>query len=136
MIKSIVGKKGTGKTNKLIAEVNEAVKTDKGHLVFINDTSRHMFDLDYKVRLVDTQEYAIKNYDALYGMICGILSQDYDISSIFIDSVTKIVKDGDIFAAGDIFEDIADVCEKHNVKLTITARIDTAEVPEYIKKYL
>ncbi len=136
MIKFIVGKKGTGKTNKLIAEVNEAVKTDKGHLVFINDTSRHMFDLDYKVRLVDTQEYAIKNYDALYGMICGILSQDYDVSTIFIDSVTKIVKEGDINAAEDVFAGIADLCEKHNVCITITASIDVADVPEYMKKYL
>ena len=136
MIKFIVGKKGTGKTNKLIAEVNEAVKVDKGHLVFINDTSRHMFDLDSKVRLVDTQEYAIKNYDALYGMICGILSQDYDISTIFVDSVTKIVKGGDINAAEDVFAGIADVCEKHDVSMTITASIDADEVPEYMKKYL
>lgn len=136
MIKFIVGKKGTGKTNKLIAEVNEAVKTDKGHLVFINDTSRHMFDLDSKVRLVDTQEYAIKNYDALYGMICGILSQDYDISTIFVDSVTKIVKGGDINVAEDVFAGIADVCEKHNVDMIITASIDANEVPEYMKKYL
>ena len=136
MIKFIVGKKGTGKTNKLIAEVNEAVKTDKGHLVFINDTSRHMFDLDSKVRLVDTQEYAIKNYDALYGMVCGILSQDYDISTIFIDSVTKIVKGGDIGVAEDVFEGIADVCEKHGASMTITASIDADEVPEYMKKYL
>lgn len=136
MIKFIVGKKGTGKTNKLIAEVNEAVKTDKGHLVFINDTSRHMFDLDYKVRLVDTQEYAIKNYDALYGMICGILSQDYDISTIFVDSVTKIVKEGDINLAADVFEGIADVCEKHSVNVTITASIDVNDVPDYMKKYI
>lgn len=136
MIKFIVGKKGTGKTNKLIAEVNEAVKTDKGHLVFINDTSRHMFDLDSKVRLVDTQEFAIKNYDALYGMICGILSQDYDISTIFVDSVTKIVKGGDINAAEDAFAGIADVCEKNGASMIITASIDVSEVPEYMKKYL
>ncbi len=136
MIKFIVGKKGTGKTNKLIAHVNEAVKTEKGHLVFINDTSRHMFDLDSKVRLVDAQEYAIKNYDALYGMICGILSQDYDISEIFVDSVTKIVKEGDINAAEDVFAGIAEVCEKHNVTMTITASIDAEEVPEYMKKYI
>ena len=50
MVKFIIGQKGTGKTKQLIDKVNEAVKIDKGHIVFINKSNRHMFDLDYQVR--------------------------------------------------------------------------------------
>ena len=136
MIEIVAGDKGKGKTKVLLEKSNEDIKNINGSIIFVDKSSKHMYDLDSKVRLVDTQEYAIKNYDALYGMICGILSQDYDISTIFVDSVTKIVKGGDIIAAEDVFAGIADVCEKHNVSMIITASIDANEVPEYMKKYL
>ncbi|MBR2471751.1 MAG: hypothetical protein IKB55_03605 [Clostridia bacterium] len=136
MVKFIIGAKGSGKTNKLIESVNEAVKIDKGQLVFINDSKRHMFDLNYKVRLVDTQEFALKSYEALYGLICGIISQNYDISNIFIDSITKTVAGGDFAAAGDVIDAIAAVCDKHGVNLTVTASVDADAAPEFIKKYL
>ncbi len=136
MVKFIIGAKGSGKTNKLIESVNEAVKIDKGQLVFINDSKRHMFDLNHKVRLVDTQEFSIKSYKALYGLICGIISQNYDISNIFIDSITKIVADDDFNAAGEIIDEIASVCDKHNVSLTVTASVDVAAAPKFVEKYL
>ncbi|MBQ9097559.1 MAG: hypothetical protein IJY55_04110 [Clostridia bacterium] len=136
MVKFIIGAKGSGKTNKLIESVNEAVKIDKGQLVFINDSKRHMFDLNYKVRLVDTQEFALKSYEALYGLICGIISQNYDISNIFIDSITKIVVGDDFDAVGDVIDAIAAVCDKHDVNLTVTASIETEAAPKFVKKYL
>ena len=136
MVKFIIGAKGSGKTNKLIESVNEAVKIDKGQLVFINDSKRHMFDLSHKVRLVDTQEFSIKSYDALYGLICGIISQNYDISNIFIDSITKIVAEDDFNEAGSIIDEIAAVCDKHGVNLTVTASIDVAAAPKFVEKYI
>lgn len=137
MVKFIIGTKGSGKTNKLIEMVNEAVKIDKGHIVFINDDSqRHIFDLDYKIRLIDTQGYHMASYKTLYGMLCGIMSQDYDISNIFIDSITKVVKNEDIAEAEGAIRDIEELCEKNNVNLVITASIAEADAPEFIKKYV
>lgn len=136
MLKFIIGKKGSGKTSRLIESVNTAVKTDKGHLVFINNSKRHMFDLDSRVRLIDTAEYNITTYASLYGLVCGVLAQDYDVSTIFVDSMTKIVVDEDINASHDAVEGLSVLCEKHNVDIIITASVDVADAPDFIKKYV
>lgn len=136
MVKFIIGKKGSGKTNKLIDMVNEAVKTDKGHIVFINNSARHMFNLNYKVRLIDTQNFEINSYDTLYGLICGILSQDYDVSNIFVDSITKIVGDDELAHAEKVIAELDRLLEASNVNLVITASVDVDAAPEFVKKYL
>lgn len=136
MVKFIIGKKGSGKTNKLIDMVNEAVKTDKGHIVFINNSARHMFSLNYKVRLIDTQNFKIDSYETLYGLICGILSQDYDVSNIFVDSITKIVGDIDLKHGEDVISELDKLLEESNVNLVVTASVDVDAAPEFIKKYL
>ena len=136
MLKFIIGKKGSGKTNKLIESVNTAVKTDDGHIVFINNGKRHIFDLDSRIRLVDTDEYKVASYQAIYGMICGVLAQDYDISAIFVDSITKIIKDEDIKSAEAAIEALAELCDKNGVNVVITASIDSDDAPDFIKKYV
>lgn len=136
MVKFIIGKKGSGKTNKLIDMVNEAVKTDKGHIVFINNSARHMFSLNYKVRLIDTQNFKIDSYETLYGLICGILSQDYDVSNIFVDSITKIVDDVDLKHGEAVIKELDKLLEESNVNLVVTASVDVDAAPEFIKKYL
>ena len=136
MVKFIIGKKGSGKTNKLIDMVNEAVKTDKGHIVFINNSARHMFSLNYKVRLIDTQNFKIDSYETLYGLICGILSQDYDVSNIFVDSIPRIVDDVDLKHGEAVIEELDKLLEESNVNLVVTASVDVDAAPEFIKKYL
>ena len=136
MVKFIIGKKGSGKTNKLIDMVNEAVKTDKGHIVFINNSARHMFSLNYKVRLIDTQNFKIDSYETLYGLICGILSQDYDVSNIFVDSITRIVDDVDLKHGEAVIEELDKLLEESNVNLVVTASVDVDAAPEFLKKYL
>ena len=93
MIKVIIGEKGTGKTAKLIEAVHAAEKAATGNVVFVNKGTRHVLDLSHKVRLVDTEEYGIETYDEFYGFIGGMLSQNYDIAHIFVDSITKIVSE-------------------------------------------
>lgn len=136
MVNLIIGKKGTGKTKQLIDRVNAAVQIDKGHLVFINNGQRHVYDLDHKIRLIDTSDFKIDTYQSLYGLLCGVMAQDYDISNIFIDSITKIIPGQDIADAECVFEELEHVAAKANVNVVITASIDVEDAPEYIKKYL
>ncbi|MDP4118476.1 MAG: twitching motility protein PilT [Bacillota bacterium] len=136
MLKLIIGRKGTGKTKQLIDSINEAVNTENGHIVFINNGTRHVFDLSSKVRLIDTSEYSITKYNTFYGFLCGVMAQDYDISNIFVDSVNKIITEDDIVVAGELFKSLDDVTTKHNVNIIITVSIDVADAPEYMKKYL
>ena len=90
MIQILAGEKGQGKTKKLIDMANEASKTVDGNVVFIDDDSRHMYDLHYGIRFVETSKYKICSYEVLIGFIYGILSQNGDIQKVFIDGLGNI----------------------------------------------
>ncbi len=135
MIKVIIGEKGTGKTAKLIDAVNAAEAASKGNIVFINKGDRHIFDLTHKVRIVDSVDYNISDYDEFYGFVCGILSQNYDIANIFVDSITKIVNK-DLDALAKCLDKLAVIAEKSNVEIMIIVSLKESETPEAVKKYL
>ncbi|MGN1097513.1 MAG: twitching motility protein PilT [Clostridia bacterium] len=135
MIKVIIGEKGTGKTAKLIDAVNAAEAASKGNIVFINKGDRHIFDLTHKVRIVDTVDYAISDYSEFYGLVCGILSQNYDIANIFIDSITKIVNN-DMAALEACLDKLSAVSEKNNVEIMVILSMKEADATDGIKKYL
>ncbi len=135
MLKFIMGEKGQGKTKALIDSVHQAIESEKGAIVFINSGNRHITDVDYRVRLVDTSEYEIESLNDFYGMLCGILSQNFDVSYIFIDSLTKITK----FEEDELvkFAEKANaLCEKHNLQVLVTISMSTEGVSEDVKKYL
>ena len=90
MITLILGRKGSGKTKKLMAQCNAAVEQSKGNVVFIEKDNTLTYDLSHKARLVAAEDYGIKGFDALYGYIAGMCAGNYDITDIFVDSVLKI----------------------------------------------
>ena len=92
MIQLIVGSKGGGKTQYLIDLANDTVAKADGHVVYIDKSTKHMFELDKHIRLIDASRYPLKNADEFVGFICGILSQDHDLEKIFLDSFTKNLK--------------------------------------------
>ncbi|MBR4015035.1 MAG: hypothetical protein IKI88_02385 [Anaerotignum sp.] len=91
MVKILAGEKGEGKTKKMIAMANEASKEAKGSIVFVDDDSSHMYDLHYSVRFVDTPKFIMENPLVFRGFVCGILSQNSDIETIYIDGLNHIV---------------------------------------------
>lgn len=135
MIKVIIGEKGTGKTAKLIDAVNAAEAASNGSIVFINKGDRHIFDLTHRVRIVDTDEYSIAGYDEFYGFVCGILSQNYDIANIFIDSITKIVNT-DMGALTACLDRLNAVSEKTNTEIMVIVSMNEDAAPDGIKKYI
>ena len=64
MIKIICGPKGSGKTKKIIDAANAAVETAKGHLIFVTDTKRYMYDLKREIRFIDVTDYAVAGEEA------------------------------------------------------------------------
>lgn len=136
MIKVIIGKKGSGKTKTLIESVNAAVDTAKGNIVFISsDTKRHIYDIDHSVRMVDTGDFSLKFYDEFYGFICGIISNNFDISNVYVDSIYKIVDDRET-GLEEFFENIAKISEKFSIDFLFTMSMDEGDAPEFLKKYL
>ncbi len=134
MIRVILGEKGTGKTKMLINSVHAAVESEKGNVVFINNGSQHMTDVSHKIRLVDTSEFSIGAYDEFYGLVCGILAQNYDVSYIFVDSITKIAN-GEMEDLEKLLEKLSALCEKFEVQMAMTISLSAADASDKIKAF-
>lgn len=135
MIKLLIGEKGTGKTKAMLDGVQAALDRNHGSVVFINNNKRHVLDLNYKIRMVDTSEFSITNFEELYGLICGIISQNFDITDMFLDSITKIA-DGSMDDIAKFLDKLNAICEKFEVSLLVTASIKPEDASEAIKRYL
>ena len=86
MVTLLIGKKGSGKTKKLIQLANEAVAASQGNVVVIEKGAKLTYDITSKARLIDTDQYQIKGYDMLFGFLSGICAGNYDVTDILIDS--------------------------------------------------
>ena len=135
MIHVIMGLKGSGKTKTLIDAIHAAVAEAHGDVVCIEYGRKLTYDVTYKVRLVDSKEYAISNSDMLKGFLSGMHAGNFDITHVFIDNLYKTI--GNDKAAG---EDFIQWCAKfaavNNMEITITLSEDPAEVSESLKQYI
>ena len=131
MLKLIIGKKGSGKTKKLIDAVTAAAEASKGNVVCIEKSSTLTLNITHTVRLVDTDHYEISGYDAFYGFISGICAGNYDVTHVGIDAILRICdRNYDLLAA---FLKKLDVLSKDaNVEFIITVSADKAELPASI----
>ena len=135
MIKVIMGLKGSGKTKKLIDSINAALADASGDVVCIEYGKKLTYDVNYRVRLVDSEEYAICNSDMLKGFLSGLHAGNFDITNIYIDNLYKTI--GTDRANGEEFVAwCAKFAETNNMNITITISDDVALASEEVKKYL
>ena len=118
MITLILGKKGSGKTKKLMDLCKAAVEQSKGNVVFIEKDNTLTYDLSHKARLVAAEDYSIKCFGCLYGFVAGMCAGNYAITDIFVDSTLKI--------GGDDLDELANFVEKlakleANITLSVSA---------------
>ena len=135
MLKLIIGVKGTGKTKNLINLVNAAVENTHGNVVCIEKGTKLRYDVKYKARLIDVNEYFVSDAQSLYGFIAGILASNHDVTDLFVDSALKICNN-DAAAFDTFVESINSLTAKLNVKVVITSSIPVEEASETVKKYL
>ena len=135
MIRVIVGKKGSGKTKQVIEMINGAVDTEHGNVVCIEKGEKLMLDISHKIRLVEASEYDIADYAAMKGFISGLYAGNYDITHIFIDSLTKIIGAEVNFETEKFLDWLNNFSQKNNIKFTITISDEESLVSEGIKKY-
>lgn len=135
MIKLLVGLKGTGKTKTLIEKSNEAIETTNGAVVCIEKGKKLIHQINYRIRLIETDEYSVDSARSLYGFVCGIFASNHDIKEIFIDSALKICRDDmDDFVK---FMEAIDVFATNNsVDFLITASVAAEDVPASLNKYI
>ena len=136
MIKIHIGLKGSGKTKKLIEAVNNAVNVENGNVVCITDGNRLIHDIDRKVRMINTEDFNIKNFDMFEGLICGLIAQDSDITHIFIDSVFKSVPNGDMNSIEEFISDLEKLAGAFNVSFTMMVSAEADSAGANVKKYI
>lgn len=132
MVELIVGKKGKGKTKVLLDKVNGAIKEANGSIVYLDKSTKHMYELNNKVRLIDVSVYPIKNADEFVGFVCGIISQDHDLEQIYLDSFLKVSKleDADVT---DTLEQLNKISEKYGISVVVSISLDKEELPEALQ---
>ena len=135
MIHVIMGLKGSGKTKKLLDSINECLTTASGDVVCIEYGKKLTYDVNYRVRLVDSKEYAISGSDMLKGFLSGLHAGNFDITNVYIDNLYKTI--GSDRANGEAFVAwCAEFAAANDMNITITISDDPALASESIKKYL
>lgn len=135
MVEIIAGKKGKGKTKYLLDKVNTSVESASGNIVYLDKSQKHMHELSNKVRLINVGDYPISNCDEFFGFICGIVSQDYDLQEMYLDSFLTIANLADDQLVHAI-EKLDIISEKFNVKFVLSVSKDEADLPECAKARL
>ena len=135
MIQVIMGLKGSGKTKRLVDAIQTAAKNAQGDVVCIEYGKKLTYDVTYRVRLVDSKEYGIKNPDMLKGFLSGLHAGNFDITNVYIDNLYKTI--GTDRAAGEEFILwCAAFAEANNMNITLTVSDDAEGASEAVKAFL
>lgn len=132
MIELIVGNKGKGKTKQLLDKVNAEILVANGNIVYLDKSTKHMFELNNKVRLIDVNEFPIENCDEFIGFVLGIVSQDHDLEQMYFDSFLDIahLEGKDIEGTVSKLERLSN---KYNIKFILSISMDEKDIPESMK---
>ncbi|NLL01349.1 MAG: twitching motility protein PilT [Clostridiales bacterium] len=133
MIQIIAGAKGKGKTKVLLEKVNTEVNSAKGSIVYLDKNNKHMYELSNKVRLINVKDYLIENYSEFMGFLCGIISRDHDIQSIYLDSFLTIanIDDDNIQQA---FDKLNLISNQFKINLCISISLNYDQIPDNMKQ--
>jgi len=135
MIQMIYGKKGSGKTKRILDMANDAVQACTGSIAFIDDDNSYMFDLKNQIRFINASEYAVSNPDMFLGFLKGILASNYDLSLLFVDGFLRIVN-AEMVELEQFFSYLEKYADKAGVTLVLSVSGDQDTAPEYVKKYI
>jgi hypothetical protein len=134
MVTLIAGKKGSGKTKDIVKRANDSLGSSKGNMIFIDDDNRAMYDLHHDVRFINLSEFPVKNSCELMGFICGLISNNYDIEKIFIDSIMNTVS----MSRDELIEwftRVEEVAKTYEIEFVVTLNYEI-ELPESLHRYL
>lgn len=135
MVKLILGAKGAGKTKWLINGANEDIKSGNGNITFLDVEDEHIFSLDTNVRLINLSDYSVNSIEKFYGFLLGMLSMDFDLEKIYIDSVYKIIdiKKEDLKC---LVKNLEAISEKHDVDILINVDYLADDVDSDLRSYV
>ena len=130
MVQIIAGRKGKGKTKYLLDMANTAVKEAKGSIVYLDKSSKHMYELNNRIRLINVAEFSVSTAEGFIGFICGIIS--HDLEAMYLDSFLKLagLEGEDITAT---LAELDQISTKYHVNFVLSVSMDGEELPESAK---
>ncbi len=135
MIRVVPGDTGEGKTKQLIKRANEVLKEAKGNIVYIDADNSHMYDLRHEIRYINISEFPIDDYHEFYGFLCGILSEDNDISHIFVDGLLKMAHLEQISNSDELINKLRAITDKFNVQLVASLNCSKKNLPDFLQEF-
>lgn len=135
MIRLISGAKGKGKTKYILDKANEEAKNSDGIVIYLDKNSKHMFELDRSIRLINVKEYPVYDLNSLMGFICGLISGNSDIEAIYFDSFLTLagLDDQD---PSDALDKLIVLSDKLGVEFIISLSMDEHMLDERFNQYL
>lgn len=129
MIQFIAGEKGKGKTKILLEKVNSDIKEVNGSVVYLDKNTKHMYELNNKIRLINVKDFLVSNYNEFLGFICGIISQDHDLEKVYLDSFLKIAC---VEESGfeEVVEKLAKISETFHIDFVVSVSLSKEQIPE------
>ena len=135
MLKLLIGVKGSGKTKTLISLVNEAVESSQGAVVCREKGIKLRYDVNYRCRLINVDEYFVFDAEALYGFVAGILASNHDVTHVFVDSALRICNnDRDAFEK--LLQSLDELSDSHKVDIVMTSSLPVEEADDTVKRYI
>ena len=129
MVQLIVGKKGKGKTKQLLDKANTEIKEAIGNFVYLDKSSKHMYELNNKIRLIDVSAFPLKNSDEFVGFICGVISRDHDIEKMFLDSFLRIAHlENEPSALTDCVRQLKQIGEQFQLDFIMSVSMDKEDL--------
>ena len=135
MVKVILGDKGSGNTKELMKTIGEALAQDRGSIVCIEKGNDLTYDVSHEVRLISARDYGIESFTFLKGFVSGLHGGNFDITSIFIDSLYKVAGSKDQEDAAEFLSWCERFGERNTVSFTISVTEDPEAAIDGIKKY-
>ena len=108
MITLLIGKKGSGKTKKLIELANEAVQNSNGNVVVIEKGLKLTYD---------------------------ICAANYDVTDVFVDSTLKITGKG-VEEVEPLTAKLKTLSESSNVNICLLISADAEELPASVREFV
>ena len=135
MVKLIVGRKGTGKTKMMVDAANQASQEKDGSIVFIIKDDRLKHDLDREIRMIVMDEFEyVTNIDEYIGFIYGIISSNYDIQEIFIDSILKHA-DITVRDLPEFLKKLQNISEKYSIDFMVSLSANLEDLDASVRQY-
>ncbi|MDD4189387.1 MAG: hypothetical protein PHX37_04810 [Eubacteriales bacterium] len=135
LIRVFYGPKGTGKTRAMVDAANDLSARSKGDIVYVHNSDELIYHLKQKIRFTNADDYPVHNIQSMLGFICGILSQNFDIEAVFIDSLSYIVKT-DLNEMAILLGELERVADANGIDLYISLSGEAKELPEQINKHI